>query len=104
VDLSALSLKGGDAKTAVEYGELAVKASPEDFATHLILGRALLASEEPARAATELEQAVKLAPNSAQVHSNLADAYKHLGKRAEAVREQAESKRLEHPTGGKQIP
>jgi predicted Zn-dependent protease len=88
----------------VEYGELAVKASPEDFATHLILGRALLASEEPARAATELEQAAKLAPNSAQVHSNLADAYKHLGKRAEAVREQAESKRLEHPTGGKQIP
>jgi tetratricopeptide (TPR) repeat protein len=103
VGLSALSLNRGDAKTAVEYGEEAVKASPEDFATHLILGRALLASEEPARAATELEQAVKLAPNSAQAHYNLAEAYNHLGKKTDAVREQAEFKRLEHP-GGKQIP
>ncbi len=62
VSLSAISLKREDAKAALEYGERAVKAGPGDFSTHIVLGRALLASEEPARAATELEQAIKLAP------------------------------------------
>jgi len=100
VSLSAISLKGEDSKAAVEYGELAVKASPGDFATHIVLGRALLASEEPARAATELEQAVKLAPNSAEGHFSLAEAYNRLGKKPDAARETAEFKRLEH-LGGK---
>ena len=39
-----------------------MKAGPGDFSTHMVLGRALIATEEPARAAAELEQAVKLAP------------------------------------------
>jgi tetratricopeptide (TPR) repeat protein len=103
VSLSAISLKREDSKGAVEYGELAVKTSPGDFATHIVLGRALLASEEPARAAAELEQAVKLAPNSLEAHYSLAEVYSHLGRKADAAREQAEFKRLEH-LGGKQVP
>ena len=45
VSLSAIYLKREDFKAAVDYGERAVKAGPADFSTHLVLGRALLASE-----------------------------------------------------------
>jgi predicted Zn-dependent protease len=100
VSMSALSLKREDSKAAVEYGDLAVKASPNDFTTHIVLGRALLASEDPARAAAELQQAVKLAPNSLEGHYSLAEAYSRLGKKEEAAREQAEFKRLKN-LGGK---
>ena len=100
VSLSAISLKREDAKAAVEYGELAVKAGPGDFATHIVLGRALLASEDLARASTELEQAVKLAPNVPDAHFSLATAYSRLGRKEDAARETAAFKRLEH-LGGK---
>ena len=103
VSLSAISLKREDAKAAVEYGELAVKASPGDFATHIVLGRALLASEDLARAAAELGQAVKLAPNVPDAHFSLATAYSRLGRKEDAARETAEFKRLEH-LGAKQVP
>ena len=100
VSLSAIFLKREDTKAALEYGERAVKASPGDFATHVVLGRALLASEQPARAAAELEQAVKLAPGAAEARFSLATAYNRLGRKADAAREQAEFKKLEH-LGGK---
>jgi predicted Zn-dependent protease len=103
VSMSAISLKREDAKAAVEYGELAVKASPGDFATHIVLGRALLASEDLARAATELEQAVKLAPKSPEGHYSLGEVYSRLGRKEDAARETAEFKRLEH-LGAKQVP
>lgn len=100
VSMSAISLKRDDAKGAVEYGELAVKANPGDFATHVVLGRALLASDDTARAAAELQQAVKLAPKDPDAHFSLATAYSRLGKKEDAAREQNEFKRLEH-LGGK---
>jgi tetratricopeptide (TPR) repeat protein len=100
VSMSAISLKRDDAKAAVEYGERAVKASPGDFATHIVLGRALLASEDLKRAAAELGQAVKLAPNDPDAHFSLATAYRRLGRKEDAAREQDEFKRLEH-LGGK---
>jgi predicted Zn-dependent protease len=99
VSLSVISLKREDTKTALEYGERAVKASPEDFSTHIVLGRALLATQEPARAAAELEQAVKLAPGVPEAHFSLATAYGRLGKKEDAAREQVEFKRLEHLGG-----
>jgi predicted Zn-dependent protease len=95
VSLSAISLKREDNKAALEYGERAVKASPGDFSTHVVLGRALLASEDPARAAAELEQALKLAPGVPEAHFSLATAYSRLGRKQDAAREQAEFKRLE---------
>jgi tetratricopeptide (TPR) repeat protein len=103
VSLSVISLKRENAKAALEYGERAVKASPADFSTHLVLGRALIATGEPARAAVELEQAVKLAPGAPEAHFSLATAYNRLGRKEDAGREQAEFKRLEH-LGEKQVP
>lgn len=103
VSLSTIYLKREDVKTAVDYGERGVKAGPADFSTHLVLGRALLAAEEPARAAAELEQSLKLNPNAPEAHFSLATAYGRLGRKEDAAREQAAFKRLEH-LGGKQVP
>jgi len=62
---------------------------------HVALGRALLAKENPTRAATELEIAVKLAPGSPDARFSLASAYSRLGRKEDAARELAEFKRLE---------
>jgi tetratricopeptide (TPR) repeat protein len=103
VSLSAISLKREDPRAALEFGERAVKASPGDFSTHIVLGRALLASDNPARAAIELELATKLAPAIPEAHFSLASAYNRLGRKDDAKREQDEFKRLEH-LGGKSVP
>ena len=96
VGLVAIYLKREDVDTALSYGEQAVKASPGDFSGHVALGRALLAKQDPARAATELEVAVKLAPASPEAHFSLASAYSRLGRKADSTRELAEFKRLQH--------
>jgi predicted Zn-dependent protease len=95
VGLTVIYLKREDLDRAMEYGERAVKASPGDFSTHIALGRVLLAKENPARAAAELETAVKLAPASPEARFSLASAYARLGRKADSVRELAEFKRLE---------
>jgi tetratricopeptide (TPR) repeat protein len=96
VGLTAMYLKREEIDKALECGERAVKASPEDFATHIVLGRVLLAKENPARAAAELETAVKLAPEVPEARFSLASAYSRLGRKEDATRELAEFKRLSH--------
>jgi tetratricopeptide (TPR) repeat protein len=94
VGLASVYLKNGDVKTAAEYGLRAVGAGPADFAAHIIYGRVLLETDDTARAAAELETAVKLAPESADAHYSLAIAYSRLGRREDAQHEQEEFKRL----------
>ncbi len=96
VGMAAIYLKRDQAQTALEYAERAVKASPEDWTTHVALGRVLLAKEDPARAASELEAASKLAPGSPEARFSLASAYSRLGRKEDAARELAEFKRLQH--------
>ncbi|MCX6631040.1 MAG: tetratricopeptide repeat protein [Candidatus Solibacter sp.] len=96
VGLTVIYLKREEIDSALEYGERAIKASPEDFSTHIALGRALLAKENPARAAVELELAVKLAPASPDARLSLASAYSRLGRKEDSARELAEFKRLQH--------
>lgn len=96
VGLAVIYLKREEFDTALEYGERAVKASPDDYSAHIALGRALLAKENPARAAAELETAVKLAPASPDAHFSLASAYSRLGRKADSARELEEFKRLQH--------
>jgi len=99
VSLSVISLKREESKAAAEYGEKAVEASPGDFSTHLVLGRALLAENDPARAAAELAVAVKLAPASPEARFSLGTAYARLGRKEDATREQAEFRRLQQHQG-----
>jgi tetratricopeptide (TPR) repeat protein len=95
VGLTVIYLKLEEWDHALEYGERAVQAGPADYSTHIALGRVLLAKENAARAAAELELAVKLAPGSPEARSSLASAYSRLGKKEEAARELAEFKRLQ---------
>jgi tetratricopeptide (TPR) repeat protein len=94
VGLASVYLKNGDVKTAGEYGIKAIAAAPGDFATHVVYGRVLLESDDLAGAASELETAVHLAPDSADAHYSLASAYSRLGRKEDAQREQEEFKRL----------
>jgi tetratricopeptide (TPR) repeat protein len=96
VGLAAIHLKREETDVALEYAERAVKANANDFSAHLILGRVLLAKEDPAHAATELEQAVKFAPVSVEAHYSLASAYSRLGRKDDAARELAEFRRLQN--------
>jgi tetratricopeptide (TPR) repeat protein len=96
VGLTIIYLKREELDSALEYGERATKASPGDFSTHIALGRVLLAKENPAGAAVELEAAVKLAPASPEARFSLASAYSRLGRKEDAARELAEFKRLEN--------
>jgi tetratricopeptide (TPR) repeat protein len=95
VGLTVIYLKREQIDAALEYGARAVKAGPEDFSTHIALGRAWLAKEDPARAAAELEVAVTLAPASPDARLSLASAYSRLGRKEDSARELAEFKRLQ---------
>jgi tetratricopeptide (TPR) repeat protein len=97
VGLATIYLKRQEHDSALQYAERAVKAGSEDFSAHLVLGRVMLAKEEPARAAAELEHAARLAPASADVRYSLASAYSRLGRKEDAGRELAEFRRLQNP-------
>ncbi len=92
--LTMIYLKRGQLAAAREYGERAVATSSDDFSTHIALGRVLLLLEDAAGAARELELAVKLAPDNPEARFSLASAYSRLGRKADALREQNEFKRL----------
>ena len=94
VGLAAIYMKRGEPEAAREYASQAVQASPGDFATHIVLGRALLETADAAGAARELELAVKLAPDNPEARFSLASAYSRLGRKADAEREHEEFKRL----------
>jgi Tfp pilus assembly protein PilF len=94
VGLAVIYLNRGEPQTAREYGERAVKASPEDFGPHVALGRALLALNDDAAAAKELEIAVNIEPDNPDARFSLASAYSHLGRKEDAQREHEEFKRL----------
>jgi tetratricopeptide (TPR) repeat protein len=95
VGLTVILLKQEQLDPALQYGERAVQAGPHDFSTHVALGRVLLAKEQAARAASELEIAVKLAPGSPEARFSLSTAYSRLGRKEDAARELAEFKRLQ---------
>ena len=98
VGLAAIYLKRGEGDTAKQFGSKAVQASPRDFGTHIVYGRALLATGDAAEAAKELETAVKLAPENAEARFSLASAYSRLGRKAEAEKEHEAFKRLKKGT------
>ncbi len=72
-----------------------MKLAPDDFATHVELGRVLLDSDDNAGALREFQMAVHLAPASPESHYDLASAaYAKLGRKEDAAREREEFRRL----------
>jgi len=90
--LGSLEIRGGNADAAIGTLRDALKVAPanERWICHAELGRAVMASNNPEGAIAELETAVRLKPNSPQVHSYLSQAYRRAGRGEDAQREAAE--------------
>ena len=80
---------------ALPLAEKAVQLSPQMFAARNILGRTLLELGQVDRAIKELEQGVKLAPSSPEMHFALARAYTRAGRKEDANRERELFKKLQ---------
>ena len=98
VSLTMIFLRRDEPATAKTYAAKAVEVSPNDFASHVALGRTLLALGEGEGAVVELERSVKLAPASPDARYNLASAYARVGRKADAAVQQEEFKRLKKLT------
>jgi Flp pilus assembly protein TadD len=84
---------------AIKEYEKVIELRPNHYGAHLLLGRALALTGEPAAALPPLTKAAALQPGSAEPHTFLADAYVQLGRTADAERERARAQRLK--TSGK---
>jgi tetratricopeptide (TPR) repeat protein len=94
VGLTTLYLKRDELPLAIETAQRAVQAAPDDFSTHLIYGKVLLAMDSAPKALPELQRATKLSPETPEAHYSLASAYSRLGRKQDAQFEQEQFKRL----------
>jgi predicted Zn-dependent protease len=78
-----------DPATSISFARNAVQTEPKNPEAHHTLGRALLATQAFPESARELEAAKELAPDSASIRYQLAEAYRKLGRRKDAERETA---------------
>jgi tetratricopeptide (TPR) repeat protein len=89
VALAALELDKGEVAQAGTLARQAVDADPGNAEAHHLLGRVYLANGELRSSLAELEEAKRLAPDSAAVRSHLAMVYSKLGRAPEAKAESA---------------
>jgi predicted Zn-dependent protease len=80
---------------ALPLAEKAVQLAPKLYAARNVLGRVLLDLGQVDRAIKELEEGVKLAPASPEMHFALARAYTRAGRKEEAARERETFKKLQ---------
>ena len=104
LELAFELLLHGDNTEAKEQATKAVARAPSLFAAHNALGRALVELGELDAGIRELEEAVRLAPESPETHFTLARAYARAGRAEDAARERAafteiEERRRAAPAG-----
>ena len=78
-----------------QYAEKGVQLAPKMYAARNVLGRVLLELGQTERAVKELEEGVRLAPSSPEMHFALARAYTRAGRQADAARERELFKQLQ---------
>ena len=88
-------LTRGEPQEALPWAQQAVKAAPNAFAGRKALGQALLETGDAVGAIQELQQGLKLAPESPGLHFTLARAYQRAGRMDEATRAREEFTRLD---------
>jgi len=88
-------LKRREYETALPLAEKSVALAPRMYPARNVLGRVLLELGQTARAITELEEGIRLAPESFEMHFALARAYARAGRKAEADRENEIFKKLQ---------
>ena len=95
LELTFELLLHGDNAEAKEHATKAVARAPSLFAAHNALGRALVELGELDGGIRALEEAVRLAPESAEMHFTLARAYARAGRTEDAARERAAFSEIE---------
>ena len=88
-------LKRDQYNDALPLAEKAVQLAPKLYAARNVLGRVLLELGQVERSIKELEEGVKLAPSSPEMHFALARAYTRAGRKADAARERETFKKLQ---------
>lgn len=85
--LGELARQAEDWPTAIRYFTAATKNDASFFDAFLGLGRAYLGAAEYEKALPPLETAEKMQPENPEVHFQLANAYRRVGRTADATRE-----------------
>ena len=90
--IASLQIRQGAPEKAIESLRTAMKIAPTKYRwfCHLNLGRADLDANDSAAAISELEDAARQKPSSADAHFFLAEAYREAGRKADAEREKTE--------------
>jgi predicted Zn-dependent protease len=88
-------LKRDQFTDALPLAEKAVQLAPKLYAARNVLGRVLLELGQVDRSIRELEEGVRLAPSSPEMHFALARAYTRAGRKQEAAREREAFKKLQ---------
>ncbi len=96
----ALSRKG-DYAAAQQTLQRALLLEPNSTGPYILLGKVLLKRNDPTTAAGFLERAERMDPANYMTHNLLGQAYRGLGRTAEAQRETALSQRIQADTAPK---
>ena len=88
---------------ALPLAERAVQLAPKLYAARNVLGRLLLDLGQVDRAIKELEEGIRLAPSSPEMHFALARAYTRAGRKQEADREREIFKKLQDEFNQKRL-
>lgn len=89
VQLALMDVEESRLEEGETLAQRAIDLEPKNAQAHYAMGRVLLAKEQWRESAVELELARTFAPESANVRFHLANAYKNLGRLADAHRENA---------------
>lgn len=91
-----LETRQGTPEVAMQFAERARKLAPANYSwlCDAEVGRALLAQDQPEKAVPLFEHAVKLQPENAQAHFFLEQAYRRVGRTADARKQREEFVRL----------
>lgn len=91
-----LETRQGTPDVAMQMAERARRLAPASYywLCDAEMGRALLAKDQPEKAVPLFEHAVKLQPDNAQTHFYLEQAYRRVGRKADAQHERDEFLRL----------
>ena len=99
LQIAILDIKAGNAQSAVTLANEALKLQPDNPLSHAVLGRAFVYMDQYAKGIPELEIAAKLAPQNLQLHFSLAQAYRRVGRNADARKEAEKFERLKSLQG-----
>jgi tetratricopeptide (TPR) repeat protein len=81
------SAKPDEKESARQAITEALRLDPNDAWSHALAGKIALDAEDPAKAAEQLREAIRLRPSLAEAHYSLSVAYMKLGQKEEASRE-----------------